>query len=215
MSTVGRHARFAASLLQWRVDVRGMGSRLARVGIPTLVVVSGPPGTGKTRLAHALARAIPCPAICRDEIKEGMAHAHAGDFAPEEGDPLTLRTLTTFFDTVELLVSAGVSVVAEAAFQDHRWRPALEPLSEVAELRIVRCTVDPTLAWERANERQQVEQRSRAAHVAGERLRDLELWNRNFAAFDHLAMAAPSIVVDTSNVYEPALDEIVAFVNAR
>jgi predicted kinase len=182
---------------------------------PTLVVVSGPPGTGKTRLAHALARAIPCPAICRDEIKEGMVHARAGDFAPEVGDPLTVRTLTTFFDTVELLVSAGVSLVAEAAFQDRRWRPGLEPLSEVAELRIVRCTVDPTVAWERANERQHVEQRSRAAHVADEHLRDIELWKRNFTAFEHLSLSAPSIVVDTTDGYEPPLDEIVAFVNAR
>jgi len=42
---------------------------------PTLIVVSGPAGSGKTTLAHAIASAIGCPAICRDEIKEGMVHA--------------------------------------------------------------------------------------------------------------------------------------------
>ena len=42
---------------------------------PTLVVVSGPPGSGKTTLAHKIAAAVGCPAICRDEIKEGMVHA--------------------------------------------------------------------------------------------------------------------------------------------
>jgi deoxyadenosine/deoxycytidine kinase len=36
--------------------------------LPTLVVVSGPLGAGKTTLAHRLAGAIGCPAICRDEI---------------------------------------------------------------------------------------------------------------------------------------------------
>ncbi len=41
--------------------------------MPTLVVISGPSGAGKTTLAHLLARRIGCPAICRDEIKEGMA----------------------------------------------------------------------------------------------------------------------------------------------
>jgi predicted kinase len=41
---------------------------------PTLVVVSGP-GSGKTTLAHEIARAVGCLAICRDEIKEGMVHA--------------------------------------------------------------------------------------------------------------------------------------------
>ena len=47
-------------------------------GLPTLVVVSGPPRTGKTSLAHAIASKLRCPAVCRDEIKEGMVHT-AGD----------------------------------------------------------------------------------------------------------------------------------------
>src|SRR6478735_6516907 len=95
---------------------------------PTLVVVSGPPGSGKTTLAHAIAQALPCPAICRDQIKEGMAHAEGQDFQGGNGDPLTQRTLRRFFEVVRVLVAAGVTVGAEAAFQDPRWRPELKPL---------------------------------------------------------------------------------------
>jgi predicted kinase len=47
--------------------------------LPVLAVVSGPMGSGKTTLAHRLARAVGCPAICRDEIKEGMVHAGSGE----------------------------------------------------------------------------------------------------------------------------------------
>jgi DNA polymerase III delta prime subunit len=43
---------------------------IAEAARPALVVVSGPPGSGKTTLAHKIARAAGCPAACRDEIKE-------------------------------------------------------------------------------------------------------------------------------------------------
>jgi predicted kinase len=76
-----------------------------RDALPTLVVVSGPPGAGKTTLAHAIAKEIPCPAICRDEIKEGMAHAQPGDFQGEHGDPLTVRTVPLFFEVLRMRVA--------------------------------------------------------------------------------------------------------------
>ena len=70
--------------------------------------------------------AVGCPAICRDEIKEGMVHATPG-FVPGPGDELTARTLPVFFGVLELLLRAGVTTVAEAAFQDRVWNPRLEP----------------------------------------------------------------------------------------
>jgi predicted kinase len=46
--------------------------------LPALIVVSGPMGSGKTTLAHQIARAVGCPAIGPDEIKEGMVQATPG-----------------------------------------------------------------------------------------------------------------------------------------
>lgn len=108
--------------------------------LPVLVVVSGPMGSGKTTLAHRVAQAMGCPAICRDEIKEGMAHATPGS-RPSRGDELTMRTLPVFFGVLELLLRAGVTTVAEAAFQDKVWRPHLEPLRDLAQIRIDRVSV--------------------------------------------------------------------------
>jgi predicted kinase len=178
--------------------------------LPTLVVVSGPAGSGKTTLAHVIARSVGCPAICRDEIKEGMMHATAG-FVPRTGDELTVRTLPVFFGVLELLLRAGVTTVAEAAFQDRVWRPRLAPLEDLARLRIVQCTVSADVAFERILHRGHAEPQRRAH--ADPRPGDAAAHAARFDAFDRVSVPAPTIDVDTTAGYEPGLTEIVAFVN--
>ncbi|MEU3456922.1 AAA family ATPase [Micromonospora sp. NPDC006766] len=178
---------------------------------PTLVVISGPSAAGKTTLAHLLARRIGCPAICRDEIKEGMVHA-AGDFIAAPSDELTLRTLPTFFTVLHLLLTAGVTTVAEAAFQDHVWRPGLQPLVGVADIRVVHCQVAARTAFNRIQRRQD-KNATRHAH-ADAYLGDHQTHAVGHHGFQPVRLDVPEIEVDTSGGYRPDLDEIVAFVNA-
>lgn len=179
---------------------------------PTLIVVSGPAGSGKTTLAHAIASAVGCPAICRDEIKEGMVHATwghaAAGFVARPGDELTVKTLPVFFGVLDLLLRAGVTTVAEAAFQDHVWRPRLEPLLDLAQLRIVHCTVDADLALRRSLRRAR-DNPLRRAHADP----DPERPPGPPSSFTRVALDTPSLEVDTTDGYQPGLDQIVAFVN--
>ena len=169
---------------------------------PTLIVVSGPPGTGKTTFAHRLARQIGCPAICRDEIKEGMV-LNAPDFEPSTGDELTMRTLPTFFSVLRLLLESGVTTVAEAAFQDHVWRPRLEPFREIARIKVIQCVVDDAVARERTTLRTTHEP-TRRAHADA----DADSLRRSF---NRLALDVPSIDVDTTENYVPDLEFIASF----
>ena len=164
---------------------------------------------GKTTLAHEIARAVGCPAICRDEIKEGMVHATPG-FVPGPGDELTMRTLSAFFGVLELLLAAGVTTVAEAAFQDRIWRPYLAPLLPLARIRIVHCTADPEVAFQRIIRRGEATT-VRAAHADP----------GPHDAADYVPAAprvrgsrwTPWIGVDTTSGYSPGIDQVVAFIN--
>lgn len=184
---------------------------MTEIAQPTLVVVSGPPRTGKTSLAHEIAHAIPCPAVCRDEIKEGMVHATGEGFQAASGDALTQRTFPTFFDVLGTLLAAGVTTVAEAAFQDPLWRHGLERLLGRARLRLVQCHADPAVGRERR--RLAVEGVQTAhARIVGDEIED---WREAYASFDRLSLPAPSLDVDTTDGYVPDIETIVAFVKQR
>lgn len=173
----------------------------------TLVVVSGPPGAGKTTLAHALAGALDWPAVCRDGIKERLASGIGGADAAEE---LDLKTLRMFFDTLGELLESGVSLVAEAAFQDRLWRPGLEPLQGLADIRVVRCFAEPGLARERITRRAAAVP-SRAVHADADLLHRIAVGQQPIESWVPIALDVPCLVVNTTQGWNPSLDRIVEF----
>lgn len=181
------------------------------MALPTLVVVSGGLGTGKTTLAHRLAQTLGCPAIVRDEIKQGMVLATPGYRAGGD-DPLNHPTLDAFFGVLRVLLEAGATVVAEAAFQDRLWRPNLEPLTSLADIRIIRCTAPAPVAHDRITQR--VHHTHRAAHGDQDLLQAIATGQHSLDSYIPIRMDLPTLIVDTSHDYRPALTDIAAFATA-
>ena len=172
------------------------------MGRPTLVLVTGPAGSGKTTLAYAVGAALGCPVVSRDAIKEGMAAAEPG-FVPAPSDPLTRRTYGTFFANLDLLLRSEVTTVAEAAFQHRLWTQGLARLNRRPDLAVVRCQVDAENARARM-QRRRAEQPTRAAHADLEHLAAA-------ASFTPLSLEVPTLDVDTTDGYRPGLDDVLTF----
>ena len=177
---------------------------------PKLIVVSGPPGSGKTTLAHALAKAVPCPAICRDEIREGLVHTSAPR-TPDEDRAIAWRIYDLFFATLELLVDGGVTLVAEAAFQHALWEPKLTPLADRADIRVIRCLIEPVRARARIADRIKADALRRDSHPDAEFLARIDSGDVSLEAWGPIDMDVPTLVVDTSSGYAPSFDNILSF----
>ncbi|MEU4120449.1 AAA family ATPase [Kitasatospora sp. NPDC028055] len=167
-------------------------------------MVSGGPGSGKTTLAHSLAHALGCPAVVRDELKEGLVHAGTRTPTPD------LAVRDAFFGVLGVLVDAGISVVAEAAYQDHLWRPGLTPLAARTDLRVVHCRVAPALARRRIAERLAAGGH-RAAHADHALLATPPGPGNLIDDFTPLSLPVPQLHVDTTDGYHPPLADITAF----
>jgi predicted kinase len=176
----------------------------AEIRLPALVVVAGRPGAGKTTLAHALARAVRCPVVSRDEIKEGLVRT-AGE-GGEPGEDFQRHANDAFFDVLALLLGRGVTVVAEAAFQHKVWAPRLEPLRRVARVRVVLCEVDAGRALARRVGRGLGDPERARFHPEGPA--------GGTAGYDPPRLAVPTLRVDTSDGYRPAFEAVVEFARA-
>jgi len=99
------------------VSGSGISHRVTRPDLPLLVIVTGPPASGKTTLASAIARELRLPLITKDGLKETLFDA-LGTGDRDWSRRLGRASIELMFTVLAGQLAAGLPIVAEANF----WR---------------------------------------------------------------------------------------------
>lgn len=119
-----------------------------------LVLVGGPPGTGKSTLGAAIAEALNLTVLRSDEVRRGIAgigdpDRHTARFG---GGIYTAETsaatYTEMLERARVLLGHGIGVVIDASWSDVAWRERAREVAgaTVSDLTELRCTCPPRAA---------------------------------------------------------------------
>jgi predicted kinase len=119
---------------------------------PDLVVVTGPPASGKTTLARAISAELGWPLFEKDAVKETLFD-ELGTGDREWSRRLGRATAALLLLLAEVEIDAGRSAVIEANFRPAGIGDRFAGLTPRARVVQVVCSVDPVVLEERYRER--------------------------------------------------------------
>jgi predicted kinase len=165
---------------------------------PPLVIVTGPPASGKTSLGRTLATRLNMPFLYKDGIKETLFDT-LGWSDREWSRKLGAATYALLFHLLEMELAAGRSIVVESNFDEQRDGPRFLALRERYGFHPVQvcCVADGVVLLERFRSRAETNERH-PGHLETANIVEFEsilLRGR----LDPLPFDGPIIEVDTTN----------------
>ncbi len=170
---------------------------------PGLVIMVGPPGTGKSHLVRRLAEQLPLKVVETDAIRRQI-NPHP-DYSPRENR----RVFHIAHRRIDRLLRQGKNVVFDATNIYESGRRTLYRIAESdgARLLIVR-TVAPDEVVER-----RLRGRMEGLSPADRSEAGWEVYLRMKGEFEEIGR--PHMIVDTSRDLEPAVEEIARFLRGQ
>ena len=111
--------------------------------LPLIVLISGPPGAGKSTLAVALSARLELPLLSIDQVKSGVAFTMTGGTADERairiGGPAGQTAFLATYELVDVCLKHGVSLIVEKAWQRGRAEAELRhflPISRAVQIHV-------------------------------------------------------------------------------
>jgi aminoglycoside phosphotransferase family enzyme/predicted kinase len=185
---------------------------------PTMFLVGGLSGTGKSVVARRLARSLDATLVSSDVVRKELAGLPpetrvpvkygTGIYTPEH----TERTYETILERAGEILASGRSVVLDATFLDSHWRERAHDVasSTGADVLLIECRCPPTVVYER------LERRARVASEASDA--DWAVYQRQRERFgDTLVRVVemPCIAINTDQSSSLILDTILSSLRLR
>jgi predicted kinase len=175
---------------------------------PPLVIVTGPPASGKTTLGRTLAMRLKMPFLYKDGIKETL-FGTLGWSDREWSRKLGVATYALLFHLLEMELAAGRSLVVESNFDAERAEPSFQALRERYDFHPVQvcCFAEGAVLLERLRLRAIGGERH-SGHVELASMAELEpilLRGR----LDPLPLDGPIIKVDTTDFAQVDIEAII------
>jgi predicted kinase len=165
---------------------------------PPLVIVTGPPASGKTTLGRSLAARLGMPFLHKDGLKETLFDA-LGWSDRDWSRRLGGATYELLFHVLEMELAAGRSLVVESNFDSQRASPRFLGLKKRYGFRPVQvcCVTDSAVLLERFRTRAATDERH-PGHVELANMAEFE-GMLLCGQLDPLAIGGPMIEVDTTD----------------
>lgn len=180
--------------------------------LPTVVVVSGRPGSGKTTLARSIGDRLHLPVVGRDVIKTGM-HATSDIDQPSDTRRFSEASYQATYDVVQLLLSRGVSLIVEAAFHAEFADAPLRALAANSHVVHLRTNAATDVSVDRYIRRHLSGERH-AAHGDDEFIERATSDTMDWSIYE-LDLSVRSLDIDTNHGLVPDLDQICDFIRKR